>query len=178
MTFTYIAEFPTERLQSLRAFAERHQARANRVVKKVVRPYISAQVKKRLGKPPARPFRRMEWAKNPADKPANTRWGYYSAQKAAFLATGGFGRGIPTKRTGRIEESFRVQANYGNILTSITIQNTDPSFEFVMGDLQQLFHTRTGWPYAPEVCYQIGLEAIDLLALSLYEETMREFEEI
>jgi hypothetical protein len=113
------------------------------------------------------------------NKPPNTRWGYYSKQKAAFFASNGFGRGIPTKRSHALSQAWQAIVNVEQITRfqvftnsliaflaqfKITEAPTPPpptiivdvsnpvSYErYVEGENQQGFHKDTGWLYAPDV---------------------------
>ena len=102
-------------------------------------------------------------------------------QRRAFFATDGFGRGIPTRRTGKVAE-WAVFVDYDAIenmrkflfqlqvfLASINplkggklgaapangllvgISNATPYMKYVEGVQQQGFHRDTGWIFAPEV---------------------------
>lgn len=133
-----------------------------------------------LQKQPGSPNYPIRWT--PAanqNRPPNTRWGYYSRQKAAFFATDGFGRGIPTRRTGAVSQAWSITVNYeqinrvqafaANLLQFLArlrvVQPPEPppaavlidvhnpvSYErYVTGYDQQGFHQDTGWIYAPTV---------------------------
>jgi hypothetical protein len=74
-------------------------------------------------------------------------------QRRAYFATDGFGRGIPSRRTGKLLRAFRVSINgtpRDGVLLVLT--NDTPYVRYVMGDDMQKMHIRTGWqPYAPIV---------------------------
>lgn len=81
-------------------------------------------------------------------------------QGRAFFATDGFGRGIPTKRTGMTMRGFtavRESTSSGNISEhKVIARNTTRYAPFVIGDprrpnWQQAFHKRRGWPMAETV---------------------------
>jgi hypothetical protein len=66
-------------------------------------------------------------------------------QRRAFFATNGFGRGIPTKRTGALGNGWATQT-VGTVNTlGLYAQNRVPYRVFVTGFAQQPFHTITGW---------------------------------
>ncbi len=78
-------------------------------------------------------------------------------QRRAFFATNGFGRGIPYKRTGKLNKSwevFLVDAPGG---IAVRLSNTTPYAQFVVGrvkprgkDPMQVMHKITGWkPVSP-----------------------------
>lgn len=67
-------------------------------------------------------------------------------QRRAYFASGGFGRGIPTQRTGRLVMGWRMQVVYSAAaLTEIAFENPVPYREFVTGPRRQPFHSVTGW---------------------------------
>lgn len=81
------------------------------------------------------------------NKPPNTRWGYYSKQKAAYFATNGFGRGIPSQRSGKLESDWTVTTKLETDASGVfAIENQASYAQFVVGVDQQGFHAITGWP--------------------------------
>lgn len=67
-------------------------------------------------------------------------------QRRAFFATDGFGQGIPTKRTGQLEDSWVVIVGYQLRTNLITLRNPKSYAQFVYpGSRQQRFHRNTGW---------------------------------
>lgn len=86
-------------------------------------------------------------------------------QRKAFFATDGFGAGIPTPRTGKLQESWytRLEVRRGSL--ALTLANSRPEAPFVFGDLipgrrkdpMQQFHKNTGWvPVAQTVTFWQG----------------------
>ena len=83
-------------------------------------------------------------------------------QRRAFFASNGFGRGIPTQRTGRVRSWVAViERTRGGTITARLV-NPVSYARFVYGDLnfksravalkpQQQFHRNTGWPLAQPV---------------------------
>lgn len=68
-------------------------------------------------------------------------------QRRAFFATNGFGRGIPTKRMGGIEDGWEVRTRIEQDASGeFVIINTAPYAQWVIGKDQQRFHEITGWP--------------------------------
>ena len=96
-------------------------------------------------------------------------------QRKAFFATDGFGRGIPTRRTGYVNRSWvytPIKTPDGGILV---FRNTAPYAKFVFGSFddvkpKQRFHTNTGWT---SLHTQTG-RIIDQLADSVHEEIQRQ----
>jgi hypothetical protein len=67
-------------------------------------------------------------------------------QRRAFFATDGFGKGIPTKRSGVMLNAWRVLVEYSSDqISSIVAENPVPYRQFVTGEFQQPFHAYTGW---------------------------------
>jgi hypothetical protein len=68
-------------------------------------------------------------------------------QRKAYFASNGFGGGIPSRRTGKLQKSWRIifrplqRGGDG----SIQIYNDDPKASFVVGIHQQPMHLDTGW---------------------------------
>jgi len=137
-------------------------AEADRIVRRVLRPYISRRIDQSLRKPP--PKRVYN---------APVRW-KSERQKRAFFATEGFGRGIPTQRTNGYVTAWHVRADYKNNLGIVRIYNDviheavssgerfypeQPYAAFVGGIWQQPFHTDTGWPNAARIIPVILQEA-------------------
>lgn len=88
-------------------------------------------------------------------KAPNTSFGYYSRQKAAYYQTNGFGRGIPTKRTGEHAENWRLVIRVqGQGRFDFVLENTLAETKYIVGSfnrrtglqVQQRFHKNTGWP--------------------------------
>lgn len=78
------------------------------------------------------------------------RWAS-ARQRRAFFATNGFGRGIPTVRTGKLLRGWQVDSTINTRGGSITARNDVPYMQFVQGENQQPMHIDTGWVYAPKV---------------------------
>lgn len=72
-------------------------------------------------------------------------------QRRAFFASGGFGGGIPTRRTGRHQRAWRVVRALGGY----AIENPEPSAVYLYGDEDSRGQSRihqNRWPlYAPFV---------------------------
>jgi hypothetical protein len=114
-------------------------------------------------------------AKN-QNKPPNTKWGYYSLQKDAFYATNGFGKGIPTKRTGALQQGWTsLSETIQGVGTRVIYWNKTNYTQFVVGrftpsDHMQQFHRNTGW--------QPVITKRDDIKRLLIQATIREFERI
>lgn len=67
-------------------------------------------------------------------------------QRKAFFATDGFGQGIPTRRTNKLADGWKIIVIYqANAITQVQAVNNVPYEQFVTGKDQQPFHTLTGW---------------------------------
>lgn len=71
-------------------------------------------------------------------------------QRRAFFATDGFGRGIPTRRTGALARGWTVEIDDSELI-ALDVFNRQPYTTFVEGDDQQPFHMDTKWLYAPQI---------------------------
>lgn len=86
-------------------------------------------------------------------------------QQQAYFASKGFGRGIPTQRTGGLRYGWHYETRSSETSISVKIYNTAQSQEwrgginvglifneqFVTGIYQQPFHKFTGWPRSDKV---------------------------
>lgn len=86
-------------------------------------------------------------------------------QRKAFFATDGFGRGIPTKRTGALQAGWEVEINLTDEGGEISLGNTTSYARFVQGDDAQPFHLDTGWSQAAP----IATEEFDILEDNMVE---------
>lgn len=66
-------------------------------------------------------------------------------QRKAFFATDGFGRGIPTRRSGEIKGAWKVEFIPDSRGGMLVLSNEHPAARFVQGFDQQGFHADTGW---------------------------------
>lgn len=85
-------------------------------------------------------------------------------QRRAFFATGGFGNGIPYQRTGKLQDSYDVVltdgTNDGGILS---VTNSDPKAQFVVGDRVQPMFLDIGWVQISDVVSDARVEAEEVL---------------
>lgn len=72
-------------------------------------------------------------------------------QRRAFFATNGFGRGIPTKRTGAVQAGWDVAWNVTGGAGNAVVFNPVEYAQFVYTPDQQPFHTFTGWLGTSEI---------------------------
>jgi hypothetical protein len=90
-------------------------------------------------------------------------------QRKAFFASDGFGRGIPTKRTGQIvaewEGSFEETETGGLLL----LQNWNPAVQFLQGVNVQQFHLNTGWVQIDDVADDAHAEMSEVAVLTFYQ---------
>jgi len=154
-------KFDDKVLAAYRDLATTAKAKVDTFVNGTFRQHIEQQVQNRLVFTPGAAESPLHWT--PAkvqDKPPNTRWGYYSKQKAAYFATNGFGRGIPSVRSGALNRSYRVITT----TQGIAIFNVAPYAKFVVGEYQQPFHRNTGWQLADPIAADILLQSVSFLA--------------
>jgi hypothetical protein len=117
--------------------------------KKKVRPFITKSVKHILGVPPGQPSYPLDWQSG--------------IQMLMFFITRGFGKGIPYRRTDELVNSWVTRGRYTEGKVRISVYNDDPKATWVVGENQQDFHTKTGWPYAPSEISNIFDDAWDMI---------------
>ncbi|MGB1285061.1 MAG: hypothetical protein ACPG7F_00895 [Aggregatilineales bacterium] len=94
-------------------------------------------------------------------------------QRKAFFATDGFGKGIPTRRTGGVQKQWRYELNKTAQGYRFSIYNSKPYAKYLFGSLaqdkrkaarfQQAMHKNTGYPLAQPVV----IDALDKLTIAL-----------
>lgn len=95
-------------------------------------------------------------------------------QRRAFFATRGFGKGIPTKRTGKLQAGWKVIANVDYREGLFTVYNdatTRDYFtgqlifyeQYVTGEKQQPFHRNTGYIRSQDILSDALIEAETVL---------------
>lgn len=128
--------------------------------------------------PPSPVFYPISWALTgspPPGKRANMPGGLYSKQKAAFFATNGFGRGIPTRRTNKVGRAWKVIYTPKEEGGTFALQNRVPYARYVYGGFQsgniyqQQFHKNTGWANA--------IQTRALIFAELYRRMQQAFSE-
>lgn len=68
-------------------------------------------------------------------------------QRKAFFASGGFGGGIPSKRTGQMKDGWKVSVDPYRT----TIYNRVKHAQFVVGDNQQRGHKADKWRHVQQI---------------------------
>lgn len=95
-------------------------------------------------------------------------------QRRAFFATDGFGQGIPTKRTGKLQKGWKYEliADFEQGLFTVYNDATTRNYFtgavtfyeiFVQGEFQQPFHADTGYPRSQDVLADVLVEAEDAI---------------
>lgn len=95
---------------------------------------IANQLLSVVAKPPGAVKRPIQWASE--------------KQRKAYFASNGFGKGIPYKRSGKLQRGWEVKYSYASNEGILTLENPASITPFVQGSLQQPFHRNTGWPRA------------------------------
>lgn len=90
-------------------------------------------------------------------------------QRKAFFATDGFGRGIPTRRSGQIAGKWKTTFMPDSKGGMLILENDDPAATFVQGFDQQGFHADTGWVTTAQVSDQFFAEGGDSVAEIWFE---------
>jgi hypothetical protein len=147
--FTARAAFDTQLLEDVQIFAQSLPELVDEGVRRDLRPFVSQMVDKTLRVEPGKPKYPLRWQSE--------------KQRRAYFATNGFGQGIPYKRTHKTARGWSVRADYKSGFGGITITNSAPHAKYVFGPPQQLFHSDTGWKFAPDVLQVISLEANERL---------------
>lgn len=90
-------------------------------------------------------------------------------QRRAFFATNGFGRGIPTKRTGALLRGWDARIEPTPDGAQAVIDNNTPYTRFVQGEQQQPGHIATGWVAADDVIIEESIRLEDTLIDVFFE---------
>lgn len=98
---------------------------------------VSSTLYREITKPPGKVARPIEWQT--------------PKQRRAYFATNGFGKGIPYKRTGKLQKGWKLEFDYGSNDGLLTLTNPADATIYVQGSLQQRMHRNTGWPRADEI---------------------------
>ena len=161
----------TDGLEAIQALYRQAPGLTHHAVRKDLVPFARHYVDKTLRVEPGDPVHPIRWtpSRHPEDraKPPNTRWGYYSRQKAAYFATNGFGAGIPYTRQHTLVREWHVIGDYEAGFGGITVRNDSRVAIYVYGQWQQLFHALTGWPSAGSQLQILSLELNDRLWLAV-----------
>jgi hypothetical protein len=114
-------------------------------------------------------------------KRANMPGGMYSLQKAAYFATGGFGKGIPSKRTGASDAAWEFLYVAGDLASGeFRLENKVSYTKFLRGTFrasdkhQQRFHINTGYERAIVIKERVFRRARVILVVR-YRETLGSF---
>lgn len=100
----------------------------------IARGPISLSLIRRLGRDPGHVKYPYDWQTH--------------KQRAAYFATDGFGRGIPTRRTGAEQRGWDVKVGEGS---TILVENDREYSSYVQGADQQSGHVQTGWENVDDV---------------------------
>ena len=100
-------------------------------------------------------------------------------QRRAFFATDGFGKGIPYRRTGKLQDAWVIEVR-GN---AIVIENKSAIAKYVIGSLaqnrnqalrfQQQFHANTGWQPATDTVKD-RLDKANEIYLTKFDEWLKD----
>lgn len=122
---------------------------------------------------PGSPSYKIDWTSN--------------KQMKAFFASDGFGRGIPTRRTGEIKNSWTAETTREGDLFYFTVDNKNPASKFLYGSLaknrssalryQQRFHAKTGWPKATDIVKKYSAKFKERYREKLHELAKTKFRE-
>jgi hypothetical protein len=154
--FKHYLSIPHDMFKAFRELPVRAKRNFNREIRDVVQPNAQKQVDGLFTAPgPVKYKFRFGTAGNPAGADRSRR---------AFFASRGFGRGIPTRRTGAILKAWAIEITRQGQTTYILLTNTDPKAKFVYGlpPIQQqiIGHARTGWGKDNKVAFGLLQEYV------------------
>lgn len=119
-------------LSAFRDLYPRAQAQFRVELQTKVKPVLQKQVDATFGRDPGPVKYPIEWTSQ--------------RQRRAFFASRGFGRGIPTKRSDQLKDSWVVVVGTQLRTNLITLYNPKSYAKYVYpGADQQKFHANTGW---------------------------------
>ena len=95
-------------------------------------------------------------------------------QRRAFFATNGFGAGVPTRRTNKLQDGWQVieESDFREGLFTIFNSATTRDYftgaivyyeQYVSGTSQQPFHRNTGWNRSQDILADAMVDAEDLI---------------
>ena len=129
-----------------------------------------------------RPYALQDLQRTPGKSHSPVIWAN-DDQRKAYFATDGFGRGIPTRRTGKAQAGWQVKNVAASDGYSMIIANSVAYAKYLYGSLaqdgsglrfQQKQHRATGWIQAqPIVAYWLDRATEDFK--ERYEEAIGEF---
>lgn len=101
-------------------------------------------------------------------------------QQRAYFASRGFGKGIPTVRTGALQNGWKVldESDFTQGLFTVYNDSTVRDYftgaivyyeEFVTGVNQQRFHRNTGWIRSQDILADAMVSAEDIIIETFYE---------
>lgn len=90
-------------------------------------------------------------------------------QRKAYFASGGFGRGIPSTRTGEIVGAWQGEFVANSEGGTLTLINRNPAVQFLQGARMQGFHVDTGWVPLDDVTTSAHKEMGDIAVATFYE---------
>lgn len=139
--------------QSVLDFIAQSAAKAPKRLQEQMRTRLSATKPRLIAKVSIYPPER--------DASDHVRW-KSKRQQRAFYATQGFGRGIPTFRTGATANLWDISLTQTDTGGIVTLSNSSSYAPYVVGDDQQPFHYDQGW------------QTIDVLAESIADDVEAE----
>ena len=95
-------------------------------------------------------------------------------QRRAYFASDGFGRGIPTRRTGSVVAGWEAgfeQTDNGGVMV---LSNFNPAVQYLQGVNAQAYHIDTGWVQIEDVQEGAYREMSDIAVLTFYQTDLLE----
>lgn len=146
-----ISEIPTDIFEAIAEQVQKTPALVKRGLPRVTRP-IDKRMLAELSAEPGPPRYPIRWKSE--------------RQRRAYFATNGFGRGIPSRRSGTLNRNWKVKTVFNADGGLIYTENDTPYARYVQGDDAQTFHLDTGWPQAAPIVVKY---------LPIYEDALIDF---
>ena len=89
-------------------------------------------------------------------------------QRRAFFATNGFGRGIPTQRSGKLQEAWAVNLTPDSEGGTLSFDNSASYSMYVQGDYMQKMHIASGYHSADDAVDQFAPDYMVTLEQSFF----------
>lgn len=151
MPITLKTQVPVDIFSAIQEQVQKAPALVKRGLPRVTNP-INKRMLAELQAEPGKPRYPIRWKS--------------AKQRRAFFATNGFGRGIPTRRTGDMVKRWTVKAIFSTSGGEIIAANSSPYSQYVQGDDAQPFHLDTDWPQAAPIFVKYA---------PIYEDALIEF---
>lgn len=142
-------------LEQIRLNFETLKARWQKAMTQIEGSRLAAQSLAKLKTIPGKPRYPIRWSSE--------------RQRKAYFASRGFGRGIPSMRTGEIVGAWQGQFVATSEGGTLTLINSNPAVQYLQGARVQGFHLDTGWVQIDDVVTDAHKEMGDIAVATFYE---------